>query len=390
MGLNAPQVLTTTLPTATYAWGTVLNQNRRLFNADPTVQPQGERGLVSFNAWQFNPATAYAMNYALEVERQIGNSFAAEVSYVGSQGRKLGVFVDPNQPTVTVNAPSVQGDSCTPPPTVVCNVRVFPFRQYAGIGLGSFTSNSNYNGMVATLRKRPSHGLSFSASYEFGKTLDDNSSFFGSTGDSGSYADTKNRRLDYGRSGFDVRHRFATSFIYDLPFGRNRVIGGWSIAGIVTRSSGFPYTVFAGTSNDYSGLNQFADRPNWAPGVTSLTTNNGNPNNAFPCHPPAAGGCPVFTQPLGGQTGNVSRNLFEGPGQTNVDFGVMKSFPVGESRRIQFRADFFNAFNHAQFNLPSSNIQFVSGAATSSTVGTIGSDSNRNPRLIQLALRFDW
>ena len=158
----------------------------------------------------------------------------------------------------------------------------------------------------------------------------------------------------------------------------------------MTHSSGFPYTTFAGTSFDYSGLNQFADRPNWAPGVTSLPTNNGDPNNAFGCHPPAAGGCPVFTQPLGGQTGNVSRNLFEGPGQTNVDFGVMKSFPVGESRRIQFRADFFNLFNHAQFNLPSSNIQFSDGLATSSAVGTIGSDSNRNPRLIQLALRFDW
>src|SRR5713226_1971915 len=181
MGLNAPQVLTTTLPTGTYAWGTVLNQNRRLFNADPTV-PQGERGIVSFNAWQFDPATAYAMNYALEVERQIGNSFAAEISYVGSQGRKLGVFVDPNQPDVTINDPTVRGDSCNTATPRVCNVRVFPFRQYAGIGLGSFTSNSNYNGMVATLRKRPSHGLSFSASYEFGKTLDDNSSFFGSTG----------------------------------------------------------------------------------------------------------------------------------------------------------------------------------------------------------------
>src|SRR5712691_243851 len=334
------------------------------------------------------------MNYALEVERQIGNSFAAEISYVGSQGRKLGVFVDPNQPDVTIVDPTKRGDQAP-------NLRVFPFRQFAGIGLGSFTSNSNYNGMVATLRKRPSHGLSFSASYEFGKTLDDNSSFFGSTGDFGSYANTKNRRLDYGRSGFDVQHRFSTSFIYDLPFGRNRVIGGWSIAGIVSHSSGFPYTVFAGTSFDYSGLNQFADRPNWAPGVTSLPTNNGDPNNAFGCHS-GAGNCPVFTQPLGGQTGNVSRNPFEGPGQTNVDFAVMKSFPVGETRRIQFRADFFNLFNHAQFNLPASNIQFdrVNNpnppppakvfAATSSTVGTIGSDSNRNPRLIQLALRFDW
>src|SRR6266852_8149424 len=179
--------------------------------------------------------------------------------------------------------------------------------------------------MVATLRKRPSHGLSFSASDR----------------DSGSYADTENRRLDYGRSGFDVRHRFATSFIYDLPSGPNRalggsthgvvgeLIGGWSIAGIVTHSSGFPYTVFAGTSFDYSGLNQFADRPNWAPGVTSLPTNNGNPSNTFSCHS-GIGNCAVFTAPLGGQTGNVSRNLFEGPGQTNVDFDLMKSFPVGE------------------------------------------------------------
>src|SRR5712692_9623305 len=386
MGLNAPQVLTTTLPTATYAWGTVLNQNRRLFSADPTVQPQGERGIVSFNAWQFNPATAYAMNYALEVERQIGNDFAAEISYGGSQGRKLGVYLDTNQPDVTIVSPNplVRGDQAP-------NLRVFPFRQFAGIFYGAFQSNSNYNGMVATLRKRPSHGLSFSASYQFGKSLDDNSSFFGSDRDFGQYANSKNRRLDYGRSGFDVRHRFSTSFIYDLPFGRNRAIGGWSIAGIVTHSSGFPYTVFAGTSNDYSGLNQFGDRPNWATGITSLPTNNGIPSNAFACRS-GTGNCLVFTQPLGGQTGNVGRNSFEGPGQTNVDFALMKNFSVGEGRRIQVRGDFFNLFNHTQFGLPSSNIQFSGGAPTSSTVGTIG--SVRNPlvpaRVIQLAARFDW
>jgi hypothetical protein len=137
---------------------------------------------------------------------------AIEVSYIGSQGRKLVVSLNRNQPTVTVHDPAKRGDQAP-------NVRAFPFLQYSNIGRAAFVSNSNFNGMVLEVRKRLSHGLSSIASYELGKSLDDNSGFFESDGETGAYADSRNRKLDYGRSSFDVRHRVIVSWVYELPLG---------------------------------------------------------------------------------------------------------------------------------------------------------------------------
>lgn len=116
MGLNGPQLLTTTLPDndgpVFYSWATVLNQNRLLFNTDTTVASQ-QRGIVTFNAWDTNPPSAYGMNYAMQAEREIGKSTAVGISYIGSQGRKLGIFLDPNQPFVTVVDPALRGKPIT-------------------------------------------------------------------------------------------------------------------------------------------------------------------------------------------------------------------------------------------------------------------------------------
>ncbi len=392
MGLNFPPVLTTTLPSGTYTWGTALNQNRKLFASDPTV-PGGSRGILSFNAWDYNAPTAYGMNYAFEIERQAGSNYSLGVSYVGSLGRKLGVFIDPNQPFVTPVDPTKPGQNLP-------NTRVFPFPQYAGIGEGAFISNSAYNGVVVTARRRAGRGYYFTASYTVGRALDNNSSFFGSDADSGSFADTRNRKADRGRSGFDLNQRFVADYVVELPFGPGRrflqgrqgvvgqVVRGWDLAGITSLRTGFPFTLHARHAVDYSGFNQFADRPTWALGASNLATNMGDPDHAFDC---TAISCTAFVPPGAGSIGNVGRDLFTGPGAVNFDFGVLKNFPFGEGRAVQFRAEFFNFFNHTNFDLPSHNINFstVSGKPlTSSTVGTIGSAAD--PRLVQLSLRIDF
>ncbi len=109
MGLNVPAVLTTVLPTSAYTWATTLSQNRSLFSADATV-PGGQRGITRINAWDTQAPSAYGMNYALEIDRQLGRDYALEVSYVGTLGRKLGVYVDANEPSVIVNDPTKRGD----------------------------------------------------------------------------------------------------------------------------------------------------------------------------------------------------------------------------------------------------------------------------------------
>lgn len=384
MGTNFPPVLTTTLPTGAYTWATVLSQNQRLFSPDPTVVPQGERGILAFSAWDVNPPSPYAMNYALEIQRQLGRDFSVEVSYVGSQGRKLLVQVDRNEPTVTVNDPTKRGDEAP-------NVRTFPYPQYSNILQAAFVSNSNFNGMDLVVRKRTSHGLSFTASYELSKSLDDNSTFLPTDGATGNYADSRDRELDYGLSSFDVRHRVIASWVYELPLGPNRALlgrahgflgqmaGGWVLSGLTSYRAGFPFTVRASSDTDFSGLNsstatgQFSDRVNLRPGVTSVPTDMGNPDHAFD---PT-----VFAFPGAGSVGNVGRNTLIGPQFINQDFAVLKNFPITENRRVQFRAEFFNLFNHTNFMLPENRLD-------QSAVGKIG--DAYDPRLIQFSLRFEW
>jgi hypothetical protein len=429
MGLNigqnsAPFLLSTTLPTQTclsgctaanpaaYTWATALNQNRSLFAPDATL-PNGPtcsaalpttpcRGILGFNAWDTTGRTAYAMNYALEIERQIGNAYAVEASYVGTLGRRLGVFVDANQPFVTVNDPTRRG-SQTP------NQRSFPFPQYQGIGLGTFGSNSNYNGAVFSIRKKPSHGLQLQASYTFAKSMDNNSAFFGSTGEAGVYADSRNRQAEYGPSAFDIRHQIVVSYLYQMPVGKGRAflhdanrlldyaVGGWDIGGITNLRTGFPFTVFANTNADLSGFNQFVDRP--LAGNTPLNINYSNPDRVFPTTPcqaaqPAGNPC-YFSLPGAGNIGNIGRNAFYGPSYVDFDFSLQKNFALTESKRFQFRAEFFNLFNHANFDLPNSSLQLTKNQITqivtaSTAAGTITSDNNANPRLMQLGLRFEF
>ncbi len=175
---------------------------------------------------------------------------------------------------------------------------------------------------MLTALKRTSHGVSFSASYEFGKSLDSNSSFFDFGGNALSYADARNPNLDRGPSDFDLRHRVSVSYIAELPVGPHRallgntdgwlgqVVGGWEMSGITSYRTGFPFTEFAGSSTDFSGLNQFADRPNWAPGKTFLPTDMRNPDKAFDAS--------VFVNPPAGSVGYVSRNAFTGPSALNL------------------------------------------------------------------------
>ncbi|HMF91604.1 MAG TPA: hypothetical protein VKL40_13250, partial [Candidatus Angelobacter sp.] len=309
-------------------------------------------------------------------------------SYVGTQGRKLGVFLDANEPFLTIVDPTKNG-SVTP------NKRTFPFQQYSGISIGAFGSNSNYNGMVLSMKKRPSHGLSLQASYTYGKSLDNNSSFFGSTGEFGVYADSRNAVAEYGPSAFDIRHQLVAAYLYELPFGKGRafmrdanpvvenLLGGWNIAGITNWHTGYPFSVFASSVTDFSGFNQFADRP--ISNGTPVNFNYDNPFNLFPGICAKAGPTcysVFFTNPAAGNIGNVGRNSFYGPSYTDFDFSLQKTFRVAEGKRIRLEGDFFNVFNHPNFALANGNGASGGFASITSMSG--------NPRLLQLGVRFDF
>jgi hypothetical protein len=285
---------------------------------------------------------------------------------------------------------------------------------FGSIITGVDIGNSNYNSAVVTARYQGRHGLYFEGSYTVGKSIDDGSSFFGSTGERAGLDDRNNLAADRGPSSFDIRHRAVFVYVYDLPVGpghrflgwsngiNRQVFGGWQISGNTTIQSGTPFTVF-NSSADFSGFNQFNDRPDVV-GTGPLRLNNSNPDAAFD---PAYFGCATVPKldcsksgagaPPTGRQGNSGRNQYYGPGLQNWNFSTAKIFPLGTERvHLRFEADFFNLFNHTNFSNPISNegsssfgkITSTLGSGTATAVGTTAGVVGGGARIIQGSLRL--
>ncbi|HYV06193.1 MAG TPA: hypothetical protein VFB82_16465, partial [Blastocatellia bacterium] len=363
-------------------------------------------GVLNFQGVDPNLRSAYLYQYNLGIQRKLGDAFSIEADYQGSAGRRLGIFVDVNQPTVIVRDPAKRGP-------IAPNEQVFPFNHFGNLQLAKSIGSSNYNGLVLVAKYQSRRGLFVQGSYTFGKSLDYNSSYFGSNnllGETGAPVNSTNLAVEHGPSAFDIRHRFNFIYVIDLPagpghrlFGWNNnfsraLFGGWQVSGVVTVQSGYPFTVVTG-GPDSSGFNQAAnsglspaagDRPDLTkPGP--LPQDNRDPDKAFDAT--------WFKPALAGRVGNSGRNQYYGPGLANYDFAVTKDFPLvaklGEQTSIQFRADFFNLFNHTNFANPISDFSNANfgkitqtlGAASAPSIGTTGGAIG-GPRLIQFSLRL--
>jgi hypothetical protein len=397
MALNAPFNITTTQAAgvtqkSTFPWAVGLNQNVPLVN---NINNRNEVGLVGFSAENPNLPSAYIYQYSLGVQRKLGSAFAMEVDYEGSTGHKLGLFIDQNQPTPVVKDPTKRG-SQTP------NLEVFPYPTFGSVSTGESIGNSNYNGMVVTTTYQSRRGIYFEGSYVFSKSVDDGSSYFGSTGERAGLSDALNMAADRGPSSFDVRHHAVFTYVVDLPVGpghrllgwsngvNRQVFGGWQISGVTTIQGGTPFTV-VNSSRDFSGFNQFNDRPDVV-GSGPLLQNNSNPDAAFDK-------TYFSSRPPTGRVGTSGRNQYYGPGLQNFNFAVAKLFPLGTERvHLRFRADFFNIFNHTNFSNPvgsQSSINFgkitsTVGSAVATAVGTTAGFVGGGPRIIQGALRVEF
>jgi hypothetical protein len=401
MALNAPFNLTTTQNTGTnggnkFPWAVGFNQNVPLVKnvgkqgpGTPTV------GLVGLSAEDQNIRSSYIYQYSLGIQRRIGSAFSLEVDYQGSNGHALGLFVDQNQPRVIVNDPTKRGNQFP-------NEQIYPYPLFGSVGTGKDIGNSNYNGVVFTTKYQGRHGIYFEGSYTLGKSLDYGSAFFGSTGERAGLADSNSLAAEHGPSSFDIRHRAVFYYVIDLPVGpghrllgwnngvNRQVFGNWQISGITTIQGGTPFTVF-NSSNDFSGFNQLNDRPDVV-GTGPLHQDNRNPDAAFDktyfsAHPPT------------GRVGTSGRNQYYGPDLTNYNFAVSKNFPLGtEKVHLQFRADFFNLFNHTNFSNPVASqssgnfgkITSTVGSGTATAVGTTAGVVGGGPRVIQGALRIEF
>jgi hypothetical protein len=247
--------------------------------------------------------------------------------------------------------------------------------QFTTAALGCSCTNTSYNALQVSLNRRFSRGLMFISNYTWAKSLDDISDDTDGAGQGLLIpTDSNNRRLDWGRSGFDIRHQFRAAVIYELPFFRSgrfqRLLGGWVTNTIIDWSSGYPFSVSSGRTTLW-------------PGVTTNALFNGDPTKVGKV---VKGGNAVtyisdedkakFSVPAPGQFG-AGRNIFTGPGFFQTDFGLHKVFPIRERVRLELRGEFFNLFNTPNFNPPNAT----------STAGAFGVISTLRvpPRIVQLA-----
>jgi hypothetical protein len=273
---------------------------------------------------------------------------------------------------------------------------------FSGIFSEDTIAHSNYNSLQALFEKRFSHGLQFQASYTFSKSLDNASSFE-------SALNPLNFNATYGLSNYDARHRFVFNYVWDLPVPKmdgfkGKLLNGWQASGILSFQSGFPIRITS--QDDVELLDTTFDfeepgQPNFAPGATFKTVNPRNTvcaagtgplaqnlDPTLPACQPVSGFAfdpNIFTNstvPLG-TIGNAPRSICCGPGINNWDMSFSKQTGLGERLNMEFRADIFNVWNHAQFYTVDGNISNI--GATFGQVLHV-----RDPRLFQFALKFHF
>ena len=360
--------------------------------------------------------TPYLYQYNLTIQRALPSKVVATLGYVGSTGRHLIQRYDANTPLPTAlpggtSCPSSPSNNDILPAGTLCTPFNAPRRNpnYGELQTRRTAGLSYYNSLQFSVVRRSSNGLQAQASYTFSKSIDMSGGLFSEEASNAAVAAEIPDNLfnEKGLSNFDIRHSVVLNVLYELPFGRNlrgvarQVVHGWGVGSIATFAGGVPFTVENSgnrSQNKGSGAS-FADRPNLVAGASTNPTSGvsrgcsyggvsvpagtpvGTPNMYFDP-------CAFAPQPLG-TFGNLGRNTLTGPGIAEVDFSVVKNFPVRESMNLQFRAEAFNLANHPNFQAPSlATLEIFSLAGQlSPTAGQLTSTTTSS-RQIQFALKL--
>jgi Carboxypeptidase regulatory-like domain/TonB-dependent Receptor Plug Domain/TonB dependent receptor len=322
--------------------------------------------------------TPHMYQWNFNIQRQLFESTTLTVGYVGSRGLHLYTArdVNPVLPSV-VNGVTVFGvPKGATAPGIVSNPRLNPAA--AALSSAAPVGDSNYHSLQVGLNRRFSHGVQTQLSYTWSKCLDNASGTYGLEGGI-PWSNPLNGSFDHGRCLFDRPQVFRLSGVYALPFKQNILVKGWQMSGGLTAQSGSPWNVTVGF--DQAG---------------NVVTGSERPNLALPANQIITGSVSQYANPAGfslpapGTLGNLQRDFLSGPGIVNVDYAVMKETPIHEHARLQFRAEFFNLLNHANFALPNGNVfvQTVNGGgAPNPTFGRITATTTSS-RQIQFALKM--
>jgi hypothetical protein len=386
----------------------------------------GAKGFLPIGASPgFKPTNRlpYAEEYELSIQRQFSSSTLLTLSYVGTQAHRLlsDQEANPGSPAIC-NYLIANGATPTCGPTGENNTYVLPpgiaapaAAIAAGIvttvpcGLGTcnevvgtrtglapnlaagtmnFTSNgyfitngvSAYNSLQVNLR-RTTKSFSFLAGYTYSKSLDDSSAY-------GEQVNPFNHKLSRALSAFDQTNNFVFSYSYNLPFeklgGPKRLTAGWQLSGITRFATGLPVTLYETDDNSLLGTANSGPLPIGmdTPLFTGTSIHHEKPRTGSTVAP-FFDSSQFVTEPIG--TLGSRRRFFHGPGLNNWDMALLKDTLLTETTRLQFRAEFFNLFNHTQFNAVNGNI---SGAGSGSAFGFGNAMSTQPARIGQISLKL--
>ena len=324
----------------------------RLDNAINQARPAG----LAPQSIAHDFTNAYLQSWNFNVQREVLRNIALSVGYFGSKGTHLISRRNLNQPINGVRPfRTLSQSSPTLPGTTLGNIT-----QVESGG------NSSYNALWVKGSQRLARGLQFQASYTWSKSLDSNS--FSTGGIVGQ--DSYNLKGDRGLSDFDARHRLVFNGIYDLPLRGHLCLDGWQLAAIVQLQSGSPINIVTSNST-VNGVGNTL-RPDVSGPITMLNT----VEKWFDTS--------VFTAVP--RFGNLGRNVVIGPGFKNTDLAIIKSTKLNETVRMQFRVEFFDLFNHANFGTPGNIVGTPAfGQITSTRFQTGESGSSRQ---IQFAVKI--
>jgi hypothetical protein len=337
--------------------------------------------------------------WSFTLEQQLDRNTVLRLAYVGSHGYHGLLSIDPNsipaQVCSNAGGCTAGGTPGTNRSTVPQGAQYIPIASrpnpYLGAGFFWYTEgNSSYNALQVDVIRRLTKGLAFRANYTWSKNLDMNSGLTGAQAQNQAQMimDRNDLPRDWALAALNIASQVSISGDYELPFGQgkrwlnsggglaNKLAGGWQLNGIATLLSGFPFTPQVGSNQSGDGDTRNPDRPSLNPSFTGPVVR-GSPNQWF--NPNA------FVLPAAGTWGTLGRGTFTGPGLADVDLSLFKNTAVAEKVALQFRAEFFNTLNHANFGPPNATV-FSSGAVSASA-GLITATATTS-RQIQFGLKL--
>ena len=334
------------------------------------------------------PVTLYQWNFTYQ--RQLGNDWLANLSYMGNKTTHLWTGQELNPAIVSPSVCAQFAGGCTTGNVSQRKVLVQTFpsqgQYYGNLDILDDGANATYNALLVSVQKRLSAGTTLLANYTWSHCISDQD--FGGDITGPGYMNPYNRRQDRGDCNFDIRHILNASIVATSPVKGNglaaRLLGNWQLAPLIRALSGVPLNIVSGTDASRTGVG--LDRPNLVSGVDPYTHNWGL-------------GVPVYLNPAAfslntpGTYGNLGRDALRGPGHLQFDLSLSRVFGIYESMKLEARAEAFNVINHTNFIAPNTSTGIpgistggISLSISSATFGQITTAGD--PRILQFALKL--